>query len=207
MTLKSVETTGKTVEEAILVAVAQLGKSREKLDIEILEQPEKSHFGLIQKKDAKIKATVKLDLVEIAKQYLEDMFALMEVEAKADVSLEDGVMHAELSGNKVGVLIGKRGETLDSIRYLLSLYIGKYTEEKIKVVVDSEGYLAKREQSLQRLAVSIAHKVKKTRRKVILEPMNSYERRIIHSALQDDPYVKTVSEGEEPYRKVIVMLK
>ena len=202
MTLKSVETTGKTVEEAILVAVAQLGKSREKLDIEILEQPEKSLFGLIQKKD-----TVKLDLVEIAKQYLEDMFALMEVEAKADVSLEDGVMHAELSGNKVGVLIGKRGETLDSIRYLLSLYIGKYTEEKIKVVVDSEGYLAKREQSLQRLAVSIAHKVKKTRRKVILEPMNSYERRIIHSALQDDPYVKTVSEGEEPYRKVIVMLK
>ncbi len=207
MTLKSVETTGKTVEEAVLVAAAQLGVRKEKLDIEVLEQPEKSLFGLIQKKEAKIRATVKLDIVELAKKYLEDMFALMEVEAIADVTLAEGVLHAELVGNKIGVLIGKRGETLDSIRYLLSLYIGRYTEEKIKVVVDSEGYLAKREQSLQRLAISVAHKVKKTRRKVILEPMNSYERRIIHSALQDDPYVKTVSEGEEPYRKVIVVLK
>lgn len=207
MTLKSVEATGKTVEEAVLVAAAQLGVRKEKLDIEILEQPEKSLFGLIQKKEAKIRASVKLDIVDIAKKYLEDMFALMEVDASAEVTLEDGVLHAELVGNKVGVLIGKRGETLDSIRYLLSLYVGKYTEEKIKIVVDSEGYLAKREQSLQRLAVSVAHKVKKTRRKVILEPMNSYERRIIHSALQDDPYVKTVSEGEEPYRKVIVVLK
>lgn len=207
MTLKSVEATGKTVEEAVLVAAAQLGVRKEKLDIEILEQPEKSLFGLIQKKEAKIRASVKLDIVDIAKKYLEDMFALMEVDASADVTLEDGTLHAELVGNRVGVLIGKRGETLDSIRYLLSLYVGKYTEEKIKIVVDSEGYLAKREQSLQRLAVSVAHKVKKTRRKVILEPMNSYERRIIHSALQDDPYVKTVSEGEEPYRKVIVVLK
>ncbi len=207
MTLNSVETTGKTVEEAILVAAAQLNTVKEKLDIEIIEQPEKSLFGLIQKKEAKIRATVKLDLVDISKQYLEDMFKLMGVEATADVVLEDTVLRAELSGKKVGVLIGKRGETLDSIRYLLSLYIGKFTDEKIKVVVDSEGYLEKREQSLQRLAVSIAHKVKKTRRKVILEPMNSYERRIIHSALQDDPYVKTVSEGEEPFRKVIVVLK
>lgn len=207
MTLKSVETTGKTVEEAVLVAAAQLGVRKEKLDIEILEQPEKSLFGLIQKKEARIRASVKLDIVELAKKYLDDMFALMEVDASAEVTMEDGALHAELVGNKVGVLIGKRGETLDSIRYLLSLYIGKYTEEKIKIVVDSEGYLAKREQSLQRLAVSVAHKVKKTRRKVILEPMNSYERRIIHSALQDDPYVKTVSEGEEPYRKVIVVLK
>ena len=207
MTLKSVETTGKTVEEAVLVAAAQLGVRKEKLDIEVIEQPEKSLFGLIQKKEAKIRATVKLDVAELAKQYLEDMFTLMKVEATADVALEEGVLHAELVGNKIGVLIGKRGETLDSIRYLLSLYIGKYTEEKIKVVVDSEGYLAKREQSLQRLAISVAHKVKKTHRKVILEPMNSYERRIIHSALQDDSYVKTVSEGEEPYRKVIVVLK
>lgn len=207
MTLNSVETTGKTVEEAILVAAAQLNTVKEKLDIEIIEQPEKSLFGLIQKKEARIRATVKLDLVDISKQYLEDMFKLMGVEATADVVLEDTVLRAELSGKKVGVLIGKRGETLDSIRYLLSLYIGKFTDEKIKVVVDSEGYLEKREQSLQRLAVSIAHKVKKTRRKVILEPMNSYERRIIHSALQDDPYVKTVSEGEEPFRKVIVVLK
>ena len=207
MALNSVETTGKTIEEAILVAVAQLGKSRDKLDIEVLVEPETSLFGLIQKKEAKIRATVKLDLVEKSKEYLEKLFELMGVEAQAEVTLEDDVLHAELVGKKIGVLIGKRGETLDSVRYLLSLYIGKFTDQKIKVVLDSEGYLAKREQALQKLAVSIAHKVKKTRRRVVLEPMNSYERRIIHSALQDDPYVKTVSEGEEPFRKVIVVLK
>lgn len=207
MALNSVETTGKTIEEAILVAVAQLGKSRDKLDIEVLVEPETSLFGLIQKKEAKIRATVKLDLAEKSKEYLEKLFELMGIEAQAEVTLEGEVLHAEIIGKKIGVLIGKRGETLDSVRYLLSLYIGKFTDQKIKVVLDSEGYLAKREQALQKLAVSIAHKVKKTRRRVVLEPMNSYERRIIHSALQDDPYVKTVSEGEEPFRKVIVVLK
>lgn len=207
MTLNSVETTGKTIEEAILVAVAQLGKSRDKLDIEVLVEPETSLFGLIQKKEAKIRATIKLDLVEKSKEYLEKLFELMGVEAQAEVTLEGEVLRAELIGKKIGVLIGKRGETLDSVRYLLSLYVGKFTDQKIKVVLDSEGYLAKREQALQKLAVSIAHKVKKTRRRVVLEPMNSYERRIIHSTLQDDPYVKTVSEGEEPFRKVIVVLK
>ncbi len=207
MTLRSVETTGKTVEEAILVAVGQLGTQKEKLDIEVLEQPEKSLFGLIQKKEAKIRATVKLDIIDISKQYLCDLFKLMNVEVDTEITLNNDELHVELIGKKIGVLIGKRGETLDSIRYLLSLHIGRFTDEKIRVVIDSEGYLAKREQALQKLAVSIAHKVKKTRRRVILEPMNSYERRIIHSTLQDDPYVKTVSEGEEPYRKVIVVLK
>lgn len=206
MTMKSVETTGKTVEEAILVAVAELGTRREKLDIEVIEQPEKSLFGF-RKKEAKIRATVKIDIVDIAKQYLTDLFKLMNIEASADVELNGDELHCELSGQKIGLLIGKRGETLDSVRYLLSLYIGKYTDDKIRVVMDSEGYLAKREEALKKLAVSIAHKVKKTRRRVALEPMNSYERRIIHAALQDDPYVKTVSEGEEPYRKVVVILK
>lgn len=206
MTLKSVETTGKTIEEAILVAVAELGKTRDKLDIEILEQPEKSLFGL-KKKDAKIKATVKFDMIDVAKDYLKDLFERMGVEADCEVTLQEDELHCEIIGSKLGILIGKRGETLDSVRYLLSLYIGKFTEEKIRVVLDSEGYLAKREESLRKLAVSVAHKVKKTRHRVSLEPMNSYERRIIHSALQDDMYVKTVSEGEEPYRRVTIVLK
>ena len=135
------------------------------------------------------------------------MFEKMGVDVQATVTVKEEVLQAELTGENLGLLIGKRGETLDSIRYLLSLYIGKVYENKLKVIVDTEGYLAKREESLKRLAVSTAHKVKKTRRRIVLRPMNSYERRIIHAALQDDPYVKTVSEGEEPYRKVIVVLK
>ena len=205
--LNSVETTGKTVEEAILMAVAQLGTRREKLDIEVLSEPETALFGIIKKKEAKIRATRKLDAAELAKEYLDTLFEKMGVDVQAAVTVKEEVLQAELTGENLGLLIGKRGETLDSIRYLLSLYIGKVYENKLKVIVDTEGYLAKREESLKRLAVSTAHKVKKTRRRIVLRPMNSYERRIIHAALQDDPYVKTVSEGEEPYRQVIVVLK
>ena len=205
--LNSVETTGKTVEEAILMAVAQLGTRREKLDIEVLSEPETALFGIIKKKEAKIRATRKLDAAELAKEYLDTLFEKMGVDVQAGVTVKEEVLQAELTGENLGLLIGKRGETLDSIRYLLSLYIGKVYENKLKVIVDTEGYLAKREEALKRLAVSTAHKVKKTRRRIVLRPMNSYERRIIHAALQDDPYVKTVSEGEEPYRKVIVVLK
>ena len=203
----SVETTGKTVEEAILMAVAQLGTRRDKLEIEVLSEPETALFGIIKKKEARIRATKKMDVAETAKVYLEELFDKMGVDARATVMVTEDTVNAELSGERLGVLIGKRGETLDAIRYLLSLHIGKLYENKYKIVVDTEGYLAKREESLQKLAISTAHKVKKTRRKIALRPMNSYERRIVHSALQDDPYVKTISEGEEPYRKVIVVLK
>ena len=205
--LTSVETTGKTVEEAILMAVAQLGTRRDKLEIEVLSEPETALFGIIKKKEARIRATKKMDAAETAKAYLEELFEKMGVEAGATVTVAEETINAELSGERLGVLIGKRGETLDAIRYLLSLHIGRLYENKYKIVVDTEGYLAKREESLQKLAISTAHKVKKTRRKMALRPMNSYERRIVHSALQDDPYVKTISEGEEPYRKVIVVLK
>ena len=113
----------------------------------------------------------------------------------------------DLSGDDMGVLIGKRGQTLDSIQYLTSLVINKDAEDYIRVKVDTENYRERRKQTLENLAKNISYKVKRTRRPVSLEPMNPYERRIIHSALQNDKYVTTHSEGEEPYRKVVVTLK
>ena len=113
----------------------------------------------------------------------------------------------ELSGDEMGVLIGKRGQTLDSLQYLVSLVVNKDSEEYIRVKVDTEDYRKRRKETLENLAKNIAYKVKRTKRSVSLEPMNPYERRIIHSALQNDKYVTTHSEGEEPFRRVVVTLK
>ena len=144
-----------------------------------------------------------------AEKFLKDVFASMKMEVNVDCkySLLDGTLNVDLSGAEMGVLIGKRGQTLDSLQYLTSLVVNKGTAEYIRVKVDTENYRQRRKETLENLAKNIAFKVKRTRRPVSLEPMNPYERRIIHSALQNDRYVTTHSEGEEPFRKVVVTLK
>ena len=131
----------------------------------------------------------------------------MEVAIDIKYNEEEKSMDIELSGNEMGVLIGKRGQTLDSLQYLVSLVVNKESEEYIHVKVDTENYRQRRKETLENLAKNIAYKVKRTKRSVSLEPMNPYERRIIHSALQNDKYVTTHSEGEEPFRRVVVTLK
>ena len=131
----------------------------------------------------------------------------MVVEIKVTENKEEKTMDIELSGEDMGVLIGKRGQTLDSLQYLVSLVVNKYSDEYIRVKIDTENYRERRKETLENLARNIAYKVKRTRKTVSLEPMNPYERRVIHSALQNDRYVTTHSEGEEPYRRVVVTLK
>ena len=137
------------------------------------------------------------------------MFGAMSMEVKADITFDDeeNSVNVDLSGDNMGVLIGKRGQTLDSIQYLTSLVVNKGKANYIRVKLDTEDYRRRRKETLENLARGIAYKVKKTRKPVVLEPMNPYERRIIHSALQGNKYVETVSEGEEPYRHVVVKLK
>ena len=137
------------------------------------------------------------------------MFGAMSMEVKADITFDDeeNSVNVDLSGDNMGVLIGKRGQTLDSIQYLTSLVINKNSEKYVRVKLDTENYRKRRKETLESLAKNIAYKVKRSRRSVALEPMNPYERRIIHSALQGNKYVETVSEGEEPYRHVVVKLK
>lgn len=143
-----------------------------------------------------------------ARKFLNDMMTAMgmEVEIKAFFDEED-CLNVDLAGADMGILIGKRGQTLDSVQYLTSLVVNKEISGYIRVKVDTENYRIRRKETLENLARNIASKVKRTRKPVFLEPMNPYERRIIHSALQNDPYVSTHSEGEEPYRKVVVTLK
>lgn len=205
--MKSIITSGKTIEEAILMAVAQLTVQRDKLDIEVLEEPVKGLFGLIGAKDAKIKATVHMTLADRAKAFLMDLFEKMDMEASVEVTETADQITVNVSGPKMGVLIGHRGETLDAVQYLTSLVVNRESETYKRVLVDTEHYRSKREETLKKLAKRLAYKVQKSRRKIVLEPMNPFERRIIHAALQKDPYVTTHSEGEEPYRKVVITLK
>jgi len=206
--MKSIEMTGKTVEEAIQNALKQLNLSEDKVEIKVIEEGTKGLFKIFKGKDAKIEVIVKEDKKEEAKKFLRDVLNSMGILAEIRIKEEEDVLKINLTGPNMGLIIGYRGETLDSLQYLVSLVVNKNNEGAYKrVTLDTENYRAKREETLVRLANKIAFKAKKTNRAVKLEPMNPYERRIIHSALQNDSSIITYSEGEEPFRKVVVDLK
>ena len=205
------EITAKTVEDAIIEAAMTLGISSDQMEYEVIEKESTSFLGL-KKKPAKIRAkskVVEISAPEAAKEFLGNVFRTMNVSAEIEIDYneEEKNMYVNVQGEDMGVLIGKRGQTLDSLQYLVSLVVNKGNEGYIKVKLDTENYRERRKDTLENLARNIASKVRKTGRSVSLEPMNPYERRIIHSALQNDKYVETHSEGEEPYRKVVVTLK
>ena len=163
----------------------------------------------VEKTEAPVKKEAPAGKEISAEDFLKDVFKAMdmEVEIKVTENKEEKSLDIELAGEEMGVLIGKRGQTLDSLQYLVSLVVNKYSDEYIRVKIDTENYRERRKETLENLARNIAYKVKRTRKTVSLEPMNPYERRVIHSALQNDRYVTTHSEGEEPYRRVVVTLK
>jgi spoIIIJ-associated protein len=199
---------GKTVEDAITQATIELGAASTELETEVVDKGSTGFLG-IGSKPAIIRARVKNDIVRDTKEYLEKLFKAMEIEAKIDISYdaENSNMDIDVEGPEMGILIGKRGQTLDSLQYLISLFVNKKSESYIRVKLDTENYRARRKETLENLAKNIAFKVKRSRRPFTLEPMNPFERRIIHSTLQGDKFVATRSEGEEPYRRVVVYLK
>ncbi|NLL72223.1 MAG: protein jag [Clostridiales bacterium] len=202
------EFTAKTVDEAITTAMLELGTTADNLEYEVIEKETSGFLGMFSK-PATIKVKLKKSVDNIAKDFLEKIFKAMEIEASVDLIYdeESSQLDINIEGEEMGVLIGKRGQTLDSLQYLVSLVINKTSESYIKVKLDTENYRARRKETLENLAKNIAYKVKRTKRSVTLEPMNPYERRIIHSALQNDKYVETHSEGEDPYRKVVINYK
>ena len=205
------EITAKTVEDAIIEASMKLGISSDQLEYEIIEKESAGFLGF-NRKPAKIRAKCKkmeISAPDAAREFLGNVFRTMNVSAEIEIDYneEEKNMYVNVQGEDMGVLIGKRGQTLDSLQYLVSLVVNKENEGYIKVKLDTENYRERRKETLENLAKNIASKVRKTGHSVSLEPMNPYERRIIHSALQNDKYVETHSEGEEPYRKVVVTLK
>lgn len=203
-----VEFSAKTVNDAITEACQKFVVTSDKLDYEIIEEGSSGFLG-IGSKPAVIKARVKSSIQDKAKDFLKSVFEAMNLVVVIDIQYDEinNTMNIDLSGDEMGVLIGKRGQTLDSLQYLVSLVINKDVEEYVHVKVDTENYRQRRKETLENLAKNISYKVKRTKRPFPLEPMNPYERRIIHSALQNDKYVTTHSEGDEPYRHVVVVLK
>ena len=203
-----IEVSAKTVDDAITEACQKFTVTSDKLEYEVIEEGKSGLLG-IGAKPAVIKVRVKSSVEDKAKDFLKDVFAAMNMTVVVDVKYNEveSTMDVDLSGDEMGILIGKRGQTLDSLQYLVSLVVNKDTENYIRVKVDTENYRKRRKDTLENLAKNISYKVKRTKRPVSLEPMNPYERRIIHSALQNDRYVTTYSEGDEPFRHVVVVLK
>ncbi len=202
------EYTAETVEEAVLAAQVDLNVTSDKIEYEVVEKESNGVLGLF-KKEAKIKVKIPETVENIAKKFLNEVLEAMGIKSEIEVNVDEEkeTVLINLVGDDMGVLIGKRGQTLDSLQYLASLVINKDSEKYLKVKVDTENYRERRKETLENLAKNIAGKVKKSHKSVALEPMNPYERRIIHSALQNDKFVETHSEGDEPYRKVIVSMK
>ena len=208
--MEMITITAKTVEDAIVQASLQLGVSSEKLHYEVVDRGNKGILGgLIGERPAVIRAGKIESLEDKAEGFLNSVFDAMGLVVHVETSMndEEKEMSIDLSGDEMGLLIGKRGQTLDSLQYLVSLIVNKESESFYRVKLDTENYRERRKETLENLARNIAFKVKKTRRSVALEPMNPYERRIIHAALQNDKYVTTASKGEDPNRYVVISFK
>ena len=206
--MEFMEFSAKTVNDCITEACQKFVVTSDKLEYEVVTEGSTGFLGF-NAKPAVIMARIMETVEDKAKIFLADVFAAMNMTVVIDVKYdeENRYMDIDLSGDEMGVLIGKRGQTLDSLQYLVSLVVNKEVEDYIRVKLDTENYRKRRKDTLENLAKNIAYKVKRTRRSVSLEPMNPYERRIIHSALQNDKYVTTHSEGEEPFRHVVVTIK
>ena len=200
------ERSGKSVEEAIELALTELGAERSQVEITVLSEPTKGFLG-IGGKSATVLVTKKRDPQTAAKAFMREISAAMGMLIDVETKLSDNHLYVDLKGDKMGVLIGKRGQTLDSLQYLLTLVVNKGDAQYLSVTLDTENYRKRRKETLETLAFSLARKVKATKKEIVLEPMNPYERRVIHSALQNDRNISTHSEGNEPYRNVVISLK
>ena len=208
--MRSVVKVSKTVDEAIDIGLKELDVNREDVHVEVLEEPSRGLFGLIGTKDAIVRITVTNDPVEVAEGFLKKMLSYMDIKSNCLVRREESCLFVDItymSPSDMGMVMCKKGNTVDAIQYLLSLAVNKSRDDYIKIIVDIKGYRKRREETLIRLAKRMAEKAKYSKWPVKLEPMNPYERRIIHSALQHVDGVTTHSEGDDPYRRVVIQAK
>lgn len=243
--MRTIVTSGKTVEEAVRQGLAKLGATEDQVTVNVLEQPSKGFLGLIGAKDAKVELTLQSEAVpgsvppqvrtpetekvrnsdlgsreeirsgsevdsepyEAAASFIRDVSDSMGIETEVEIVHQKDITVLNISGNDLGVLIGRRGQTLDSLQYLANIIANRYSDSYIRIILDAENFRERRRKTLEDLAVRLAGRVVRTRKDVVLEPMSPQERKVIHSKLQDHPEVKTYSKGEDPNRRVIITLK
>ena len=201
--LQRVEKTAKTVEEAVAEGLRELGVARDRVEVEVLEEPTRGLLGLLSR-PARVRLRVKETVTDKTRSLLREILAAMEL--SAEIGMEDNgeFLKVDLRGEQLGVLIGRRGETLDALQYLINLAVNRGRDQMTRVIIDIENYRVRREQSLRRLAGRMADKARLKGRSVVLEPMTASERRIIHTALQGREDIYTFSEGDEPFRKIVI---
>ena len=205
--MDEIRKSGKTIDEAVAAALAELQAEKDEVTITVIEEGSKGFLGMFGGKDAVVLVKKNFNPEKAAENFLREVFLSMGLIIKIETKMQDKHLLVDLTGDDMGILIGKRGQTLDALQYLVNLVVNKNSASYISVMLDTENYRQRRKETLETLAFNLAKKVKHTRKNVVLEPMNPYERRIILSALQNDRYVTTFSEGEEPFRNVVIVLK
>ena len=205
--LEKVERVGKTVEDAIADALKILDAKQEEVNIKIIDAGSKGLFGLVGNRPARVFVSKKLRPEEAAQQFLEEVSGAMGMSVQVEINRKDKHLYVNLVGKNMGILIGKRGQTLDSLQYLTNLVVNRCGIPEFSVILDTENYRKRRRETLEALASSLARKVKSTKKSVVLEPMSRYERHIIHTVLQRDKAIHTYSDGNEPYRNVVIAPK
>ncbi len=205
--MDEIRKSGKSIEEAVAAALTEMGATKEQVSITVIDEGSKGFFGVFGGKEAIVLVRKNFKPERAAENFLREVFLSMGLIVKIETQLKDKHLLVNLIGSDMGILIGKRGQTLDALQYLVNLVVNKNSTSYISVMLDTENYRQRRKETLESLAFNLAKKVKHTKKNVVLEPMNPYERRIIHSALQNDRFVTTFSEGEEPYRNVVITLK
>lgn len=209
MEVQTIEKRGKNVDEAIKAALDELGCEIDDVSIEVVEEPTKGLLGLVGRKPAIVKVSLKKKPPEDdARKVVEELLNKMKIDYQINqVEWEANRVRINIIGKDMGLLIGRKGETLNAVQYIIGLIVNRNREEKVRVILDVEDYRKKREESLEALALRLSDKVKRTRKNVVMRPMSSQERRIVHTALQGDPQITTFSLGDEPNRKVVISLK
>ncbi|WP_078556397.1 RNA-binding cell elongation regulator Jag/EloR [Bacillus alkalicellulosilyticus] len=203
--MKKITASGKTIDEAVDKALVELQTTRERVDIRVIEEPQKGFLGFIGSKPALVELEVKPDPIEEAIRFLQELILKMKVEATVVKKEENGMLIFDLEGSNLGSVIGKRGQTLDALQYLVNLVANRYSEQYIRIQLDAEDYRNRRKASLIQLAERLAKKARMSKGEVKLEPMQAHERKIIHSTLQHIKGIKTYSEGQEPRRRVVIV--
>ncbi|MEW8959730.1 hypothetical protein MHLNE_26190 [Moorella humiferrea] len=205
--MKEIEATGKTVEEAIEAALKSLGARRDEVEIYVLEEGSKGFLGLLGSRQARVKVVLPDKPEDVITDFLTRVLKAMNVEAGIEIRQREGYYFVSFHGKDLGLLIGRRGDNLDALQFLCNLAVNKVLKNKIKIILDAEGYRKRREQTLINLARRLSARVKATGKRIVLEPMNPQERRVIHTALQNDSEILTFSEGQEPNRKIVIALR
>ncbi|GAB2717195.1 RNA-binding cell elongation regulator Jag/EloR [Paenibacillus thermoaerophilus] len=207
MKRKVVVSSGKTLEEAIEAGLRELGAARERVNVTVLEQPNKGLFGLIGARPAKVQLELEPDAVEETEQFLREVLEAIGLQANVEVDRDREGATIRLNGSDMGLIIGRRGQALDALQYLANIVANRYSDKFVRIVIDAENFRERRRQTLEELSDRLAERVSRSGKEIVLEPMSSQERKIIHSRLQNHPHVRTFSKGEDPNRRVVIAAK